>query len=194
MSTVAVLPVRHAWRDAVTDHADPRIDAYALAVMNALHRHMDPDGVAWVGLRRLAEVARCTVNTVRARLEVLVDVGLLAVDRDGQARTIYRALLVDEAPLEPVEAVLAGPVDDAAPAAAAVSSGPAGVSPQRAHCVTGRHTYTRNPLNPAARASSSSRWGDPSAGRPAPGRPPVPVPPLAERDDGTLWVAVGAGR
>jgi hypothetical protein len=160
--------------------------------MNALHRHMDPDGVAWVGLRRLAEVARCTVNTVRARLEVLVDVGLLAVDRDGQARTIYRAQLVDEAPLEPAEAVLAGPLDNAAPVAGGVSAERPGVSPQRAHCVTGRHTYTKNPLNPAGRASSW--WRDPSAGRPSPGRPPVPVPALAVRDDGTLWVAAGAGR
>lgn len=183
------LPLRHLWRDAVTDCTDDRVDAYTVAVMNALHRHMDPDGVAYVGLRRLAEVARCTVNTVRARLDVLAELGWLAVDRDGQARTIYRAQLPGATPVDVVEAVESGAVDNPTGVPAGVSPERQGVSSHGANCVTGRHTYTSNPLNPARR-SPSRGFHDPSLRRPAPDRPPPEPSHLEVRDDGTLWVSL----
>src|SRR5690606_24336507 len=115
---------------------DPRIDGPTLLVVDALHRHMSADGVCWVGLRRLAQFARCAVGTVRRRLEVLADAGLLESQRDGQARTIYRAVLSPVLAEVTVEAITAAP--------AGVSPGSAGVSPGD----------TRSPEPPADLSSS----------------------------------------
>ena len=174
---ISPLPHRHQWRDAVVFSTDARIDAYGLAVATALHVHMDPEGRCTVGLRRLAGIARCSVNTVRARLGALVDAGWLAVDGSDRERATYRAVI------PAVEAPDETPV--------AVSPEPASVSPEGAICVTRRHTYPLNPLNPPQRSSrSSGGWHDPSVGRPTPGRPLPPVGRVDERDDGTLWVTL----
>src|SRR5690606_6317806 len=100
---VKPLPVHHRWRDYCVLEAE-QLDVWALAVVTALHAHMR-GGVARVGLRRLAQVARCTVGTVRARIADLERAGLLEVHQEQGRHTVYVATLPadDELVAEPDE-------------------------------------------------------------------------------------------
>lgn len=183
--SAAVLPVRHRWRDALVFSADDRIDVYGLAVATALHVHMGPDGRCKVGQRRLAELARCTQNTVRARIGVLVAAGWLAVEGGDRERASYRAVIP---PSEAPDETPAGPVDNAAGRVGSAS--PDGrCRPRSAARDEARSPVTMNPSRPRPRRSPSG-WHDPSVGRPPPGRPAVELGELVEADDGTLWVSL----
>jgi len=155
---------------------------------------MSSDGICWVGLRRLAEYARCAVNTVRKRLEVLEDAGLLEVQKDGQARTVYRALIPGAVDADvTVETITEAPVDIPVEAPAGVSPGERSVSPGESECVTGRHTFpNKNTVNPTQRQPSRRRWGDPAPEipRPLPGRPPVQPVEVTDNGADGLWVVL----
>jgi prevent-host-death family protein len=69
--------VRQLWRDAVRDSDEPRLDALTIAVVFALDRFMSADGHTHTGGRRLARLARLNRETVRKRLELLVELGWL---------------------------------------------------------------------------------------------------------------------
>lgn len=205
----AGLPLRHRWREHVLLSTDERIDAYALAVVMGLHAHMSSEGVCRVGLRRLASLSRCSVNTVRSRIEALRAAGLLAVQVDGRARSTYAAVVPDTsagAPpggVPPVSsgdtvAVSAGDTPAVSPgdtaAIGAVSPGePNCVTPAR-KCVTGRDTFPLNPMNPIAgarealRRPSSVGDGDRLEAPLAADGETAASGGAFQRSDGTLWV------
>ncbi len=188
---MSALPLRHQWREHVLFSTDERVDAFALAVVVALHAHMSADGVCSVGLRRLASLARVSVPTVRARVDALAAAGLLEVERAGRSRTTYRATF----PADAAEGARPGCTEPAGPVC---NPGDESVQPGRAECAAGLHTFPYPEITPAAgtRATSPARRRRPRSGRqvepwerPPVDRAPPPVPTVHERADGTLWVA-----
>lgn len=199
MTGASTLPVHHRWRDHCVLEAE-QLDVYALAVVTALHVHMR-DGVATVGLRRLAEVARCTVGTVRARIAVLERAGLLEVHQgQGRRRTTYVATLPADAALlaEPDEGDV-DPDEVCRPTTRGVSPDDTpdpeevchpttqGVSPddtQLCHRTTHVSPTPVEPLRARARVREA-----PPGRRPGPTSNRAPMPwQVEEHPDGTLWV------
>ena len=177
--SASVLPHRHQWRDALVFSTDERIDVYALAVAQALHVHMSHDGRCTVGLRRLAGLARCSQNTARARIGVLVEAGWLTVSGGDRQRATYRATIPpQEAPERPVD----NSGGDTASASPHGRCRTESASPGEA-----RSPSTMNPWRGRARGAPALRH-DPSIGRPRLDHPPPDVGGLVERSDGTLWV------
>jgi hypothetical protein len=89
---------RQRWRDAIRDSDDPAIDGLARAVAFALDRHMSADGRTFTGMRRLAQLAGCSLHAVLDRITRLEDAGYLTVERRHRARSRYQALIPSVAP------------------------------------------------------------------------------------------------
>lgn len=84
-------PTRLRWMDALLDSDDSTIDSYAVAVAFALLKHMSPQGVCRVSIRRLAKLARCSTNVVMDRIARIEQAGLLHVERRHRSASTFRA-------------------------------------------------------------------------------------------------------
>lgn len=205
---VPLLPFHHRWREHIVLHGGDEIDAYALAVVAALHVHMNTDGVCSVGVRRLAQIARVSVPTVRDRLGRLERAGLLEIHRNGQSRSWYRAVLPTDGPGGPVKPD--GTPDRSSDRTEVCNHSSDAVQPGDTNCATGGDTFT--PLYEHLRGRARAREAPPAqqpVGRkrrrkrrvrstpslaaggggvgPTPRREPVPWQ-VEVRPDGTWWV------
>jgi len=198
---VPLLPFHHRWREHIVLHGGDEIDAYALAVVAALHVHMNAEGVCSVGVRRLAEVARCTVPTVRERLERLERIGLLEVHRNGQSRAVYRAVLPAEQQAGSDGEVCNQTVEtvqpDCTPEPDEVCNlTTSAVQPGGTNCASPLHTYTpsNEPLRARVReAPPGRRPGGPPSRRPGGGPVPVRGPAVRSWRDRSSTPPLAAG-
>lgn len=174
-------PIRLAWMDALQDapHSDEHggIDPYARAVAFALFRHMDGNGRARPGIRKLSWCAGMSHTIAEDRIRALESAGWLVVERRRGAANRYRATIPTAPPSGTVTAPASGAVDGADRATAPTDG--AVPDPDRASRWRGGVEADRATA-PASGAELSTTAPDEPKTAPAGGTKPEPVttPPL----------------
>jgi hypothetical protein len=79
--------------------AHPQVDSAGAMVLVVLADHAGTDGIAWPGLDRLAELAGCSRDTVRRRLLLLHELGLIAPAHPDHLPHAWQALRPDRRPV-----------------------------------------------------------------------------------------------